>query len=498
MKRFLFVPFILIFYPVLALASFDSAMRSYEQGNYSAAQQEFKNLAAQNDSDAQYMLGYMYAVGKGVLQDYIEAHKWFNIAASRGNRDAVKARNEVERQMTPEQIAQSQRKAREWQPGLYKRPVLTSNDIKISKPLQEPEVTDKNTVKQVQKKLAQLGYRPGSADGAMGDNTRKSIRQYQQDNRLKVDGRLTEALVTSLFPDGLPSDTIRKASAKGLLFANIWSHSAAGQGGVSKEHKQLLNELTSLLKQGRQKRAAQSWFLDDLAGLINQSQTDWSVLVLKDNFADGDYTFAPEWSVRSGSFEVNRNGLFSRMTSQPEQKQAAQPGNQNISTALLGAILDHAARGRNQGQSEPQPEAESNTPGSGRIITSKPIPNIFAMKVSLSLHSGEGRIEFGPYSSSNQGYQLLISPEQNRVELLRIDSRSSAVIESISQTISLNKAHTFEWLRDKDGNSIVAMDGKELFQVKDKRYSQGFSGFMLNNFASAMTLHDIQIVAKKQ
>ena len=498
MKRFLFIPLILIFYPVLGMAGFDTAMKSYEQGNYSVAQQEFTKLAAQNDSDAQYMLGYMYAVGKGVLQDYIEAHKWFNIAASRGNRDAVKARNEVERQMTPEQIALSQRKAREWQPGLYKKPVLTADDITIRKPAAEPEVTDKNTVIQVQKKLAQLGYRPGSADGAMGDNTRKSIRQYQQDNRLEVDGRLTQPLVTALFPNGLPSDAIRKTTGKGLLFANIWNSSTAQQSGVSKEHKQLLNDLNRLLKQGRQKRAAQSWFLDDLAGLINQSQTEWSMLVLKDNFADGDYTLAPKWLVRSGSFEVNRNGLFSRMTSQPVQKQPAQQTNQNLSTALLGAILDHATRSRNEGQSMPQPEPEPGTPGLASIINSKPIPNHFVMKVKLSLHSGDGRIELGPYAGSEQGYQLMISAEQNRVELLRIDSRSSAVIESKSQAISLNKAHTFEWLRDKDGHSIVAMDGKELFQVKDKRYSQGFSGFMLNNFASTMTLHDIEIVAKKQ
>ena len=97
-----------LLFSAAAWADFDSAMTSYERKDYYAAANEFKKLSAENDNDAQYMLGYMYATGKGVLKDYVEAHKWFNLAASHGNNDAIKACAGVEKRMSREQIAHTQ------------------------------------------------------------------------------------------------------------------------------------------------------------------------------------------------------------------------------------------------------------------------------------------------------------------------------------------------------------------------------------------------------
>ena len=58
----------------------------------------------------------MYDNGEGVPQDYVTAHMWFNLAAASGNKDAVKARDIVAAQMTPAQIAEAQKLAREWKP----------------------------------------------------------------------------------------------------------------------------------------------------------------------------------------------------------------------------------------------------------------------------------------------------------------------------------------------------------------------------------------------
>jgi uncharacterized protein len=44
----------------------------------------------------------------------IEAHKWFNIAAMRGNAEAALLRRELAAEMTPAEIAGAQRAAREW------------------------------------------------------------------------------------------------------------------------------------------------------------------------------------------------------------------------------------------------------------------------------------------------------------------------------------------------------------------------------------------------
>ena len=64
----------------------------------------------------------MYEEGRGVPQDDVQAHKWYNLAASRisssdQRRDrVVKARNRVGRKMTRTQLAEAQRLSREWRP----------------------------------------------------------------------------------------------------------------------------------------------------------------------------------------------------------------------------------------------------------------------------------------------------------------------------------------------------------------------------------------------
>lgn len=64
--------------------------------------------------DALLELGLMYSTGREVEVDLVEAHKWFNLAAMRGNTDAKRYRLEISREMTAPEIAIAQRRAREW------------------------------------------------------------------------------------------------------------------------------------------------------------------------------------------------------------------------------------------------------------------------------------------------------------------------------------------------------------------------------------------------
>ena len=78
----------------------------------------WRSAAEQGHADGQYSLGFMYANGRGVPQDYVQGHMWFNLAASRvpgaDQPAAASGRNEVAALMTPEQVAEAQRLAREW------------------------------------------------------------------------------------------------------------------------------------------------------------------------------------------------------------------------------------------------------------------------------------------------------------------------------------------------------------------------------------------------
>lgn len=50
----------------------------------------------------------MYHKGGGVTQDYIRAHMWFNIAASRGSVSAMTSRNTIQGEMTSADIYKAQ------------------------------------------------------------------------------------------------------------------------------------------------------------------------------------------------------------------------------------------------------------------------------------------------------------------------------------------------------------------------------------------------------
>ncbi len=51
-----------------------------------------------------------------VPQDHVQAHLWFNLAAAQGNELASKNRDIIADNMTPAQINEAQRLAREWKP----------------------------------------------------------------------------------------------------------------------------------------------------------------------------------------------------------------------------------------------------------------------------------------------------------------------------------------------------------------------------------------------
>jgi len=66
------------------------------------------------NADVFYELGMMYSIGHSVPTDFVSAHKWFNIAAMRGNNDAIRLRREIAVQMSESEIAAAQRAARDW------------------------------------------------------------------------------------------------------------------------------------------------------------------------------------------------------------------------------------------------------------------------------------------------------------------------------------------------------------------------------------------------
>jgi hypothetical protein len=97
----------------------------YEAGqgvtrDFAEAAEWYRRAAEHGIPHARLSLGVAYALGRGVPQDFLQAHKWLNLAVAAYTADedrnrAVKARDLVATKMTPQDIAQAQRLARQWE-----------------------------------------------------------------------------------------------------------------------------------------------------------------------------------------------------------------------------------------------------------------------------------------------------------------------------------------------------------------------------------------------
>jgi TPR repeat protein len=79
----------------------------------------YLRAAEQGSFAARASLADMFAEGRGVPQDAVQAHTWFNLAAAQASgEDRVKyeaARDAITERLTSDQLAEAQRRAREWE-----------------------------------------------------------------------------------------------------------------------------------------------------------------------------------------------------------------------------------------------------------------------------------------------------------------------------------------------------------------------------------------------
>jgi len=97
-----------------ACTDYEAGKEAYDRGDYATALTKFRPLAQQGDARAQYNLGVMYYRGYGVTKDDVLAHMWVNLAAVRGLETARTLRDRLAEKMTPAQLVDAERLAREW------------------------------------------------------------------------------------------------------------------------------------------------------------------------------------------------------------------------------------------------------------------------------------------------------------------------------------------------------------------------------------------------
>lgn len=71
-------------------------------------------LGAHSQAEDLYRAGLAYATGTGAEINYVEAHKWFNLAAVRGHEDAKAQRQEMAEMLSTDEVKLALQAARDW------------------------------------------------------------------------------------------------------------------------------------------------------------------------------------------------------------------------------------------------------------------------------------------------------------------------------------------------------------------------------------------------
>jgi TPR repeat protein len=85
--------------------------------DYAQAIAWWRKAAAQGNADAQFKLGVVYHTGQGVAKDELLALANATIAARNGDRENVEYRNEIAKELTPDQRRRAQALADAWKVG---------------------------------------------------------------------------------------------------------------------------------------------------------------------------------------------------------------------------------------------------------------------------------------------------------------------------------------------------------------------------------------------
>ena len=96
-----------------AAGPLENADAALKRRDYATAVRLNRPLAEQGNANAQYNLGTFYDNGLGVPQDKVRAYMWFSLSAAQGREGAAALRDLIARRMTPAQIAEAQKLARE-------------------------------------------------------------------------------------------------------------------------------------------------------------------------------------------------------------------------------------------------------------------------------------------------------------------------------------------------------------------------------------------------
>lgn len=264
----------------------------------------------------------------------------------------------------------------------------------------------------------------------------------------------------------------------------------------------LLGELQALITKGEQQGLAQKKYLRELRQLTSRYDWPWSKLLMREQFADRNYTANPTWTVRGGNFEMHSEFGLVSIQKDPKPEPKPQQQQTNPTGQLLGAVLQQVLTP--QGTQQQQQQQQQTPPPATRsdISTALKITNGFDLRLVIRTRNEPGRFEVGPYiaGQNDEGYRLVYAPGGNpSMALVRYSAIGSGVVATSSAPVSLTAGQDqyIQWFRHSGGDMAVYVNGKETIVTSDRTFSKGFDGVIISNLGGTYTVGEVTVYGTK-
>ena len=306
-------------------------------------------------------------------------------------------------------------------------------------------------------------------------------------------------ILTTVLCTALPLSAL--AQSEGGRYQS-WSSPDAPSANQDGQLSDLLKDLNALIAEGEKARAADRVFLRDLKDLAARYENPWSLRVLFDDFADGDYVRDPQWSVTSGEYWVERGyGLRSKVVATAQAETAPKKvSKEQLALSILGAVLSGAAKNNGGTVTKTQPAAVARP---AAIKTRVRITNAFSVSMEFSSWNTQGRFNVAVSQGSGAaGYSVAYIPgatgAKGQLELIKTTSRGQSVIDGASvAALEDKRTHTLSWTRRTDGGMDVAIDGKKALSTRDQSFRDAFDSLTLSSDGADVIVKSVGVMGAR-